>query len=253
MVPRPLGRTDLLVSPIGFGAFKIGRNEKIKYAAGYALPGEDEVRDLLAGLGGLGIRYFDTAPAYGLSEARLGACLADAEAVVSTKVGETFEDGVSRYDFSAEAVRTSVARSAARLGRRPLDLVFVHAHGDDAAILAETPVVATLEALRAEGLIRYLGFSGKTVAAAERALDWADALMVEYHLRDRSHEEVLQAARSRGVGVVIKKALASGVLDSEAALRFVLEHPAVDSVVVGSLNREHMAANVAIAEAVRGR
>ena len=42
MVHRRLGRSNLLVSPIGFGAFKIGRNEGIKYPQGYELPDEKE-------------------------------------------------------------------------------------------------------------------------------------------------------------------------------------------------------------------
>lgn len=254
MAPRPLGRTNLLVSPIGFGAFKIGRNEKIKYAAGYDLPSDAQVADLLTGLLDDGVTYFDTAPAYGISESRLGQFLPPRPGtVISTKVGETFDSGVSRYDFSAEAVRSSVLRSVERLGRQPLDLVFVHAHADDLAILRDTPVVATLQSLRDEGVVRHLGFSGKTSAAAQEALAWADALMVEYHLEDTSHEDVLRAAQAQRVGVVVKKALASGSLPSEAALRFVLAHPAVDSVVIGSLNRDHMRANLAVAAAVRDR
>ena len=47
---RPLGRTGLAVSPIGFGAFKIGRNQKTKYPAAYDLPSESAVERLLCGL-----------------------------------------------------------------------------------------------------------------------------------------------------------------------------------------------------------
>src|SRR5262245_28010890 len=42
MVHRPLGQTGLMLSPIGFGSFKIGRNEGAKYAQPYALPSEAE-------------------------------------------------------------------------------------------------------------------------------------------------------------------------------------------------------------------
>ena len=68
MQTRPLGKTRLQVGPIGFGAFKIGRNAKIKYPSAYDLPDEAGVARLLDGLVELGIRHFDTAPAYGLSE-----------------------------------------------------------------------------------------------------------------------------------------------------------------------------------------
>src|SRR3954468_645195 len=55
MVRPPLGKTGLSVSPIAFGAFKIGRNEKIKYAHAYPLPTEDEAAKLLNGILDLGI------------------------------------------------------------------------------------------------------------------------------------------------------------------------------------------------------
>ena len=247
-VRRTLGRTGLALSPIGFGAFKIGRNQGIKYDAPYDLPDDDAVAELIDGLLALGVNYFDTAPAYGLSEDRLGVALCGSNAVISTKTGETFEDGRSTYDFSAAATESSVQRSLRRLRRDALDLVFVHAGGDEIA-LQRQGVVEALEGLRERGLVRAIGFSGRTVAAAEAALSWADAIMVEYHLDDRSHEPVMAAAADAGVGVIVKKALASGRLDPAESIRFVLSNPAVTSVVVGSLDLDHLAANVRTAEA----
>ena len=75
MVHRRLGRTGRHVSPIGFGAFKIGRNQGIKYASAYDLPDETAVAALLEGVLDLGINLIDTAPAYGLSEERIGRAL----------------------------------------------------------------------------------------------------------------------------------------------------------------------------------
>jgi len=89
MVPQPLGKTGILVTPIGYGAFKIGRNEGIKYPQGYALPSEAEVGRLLNGVLDLGVNLIDTAPAYGLSEHRIGQAIGHRrrEYVLSTKVG----------------------------------------------------------------------------------------------------------------------------------------------------------------------
>ncbi len=245
-----LGRTALRVSRIGFGAFKIGRNEGIKYPSAYELPTESAVQRLIDGLLVLGINYIDTAPAYGLSEERLGRALAGRrrECVISTKVGETFEAGRSSYDFSAAAVRASVQRSLGRLGGGALDLVFVHAHADDLRILRETDVVPALLELRRAGVIRAVGFSGKTVAAAREALAWADVLMVEYHCDDTSHAGVIAEAAAAGVGVVVKKGLASGRLPPGTAIPFVLRTPGVASLVIGGLNLEHFRANLRIAE-----
>src|SRR5437762_11531834 len=103
MKPRPLGRSGIAVTPIGFGAFKIGRNEKTKYAASYALPDEAAVERLLCGLLDMGVAYIDTAPAYGLSEERIGRAISHRrrEFTLSSKVGESFQRGESQYDFSA--------------------------------------------------------------------------------------------------------------------------------------------------------
>jgi aryl-alcohol dehydrogenase-like predicted oxidoreductase len=103
MRPRPIGQTGLFVSPIGYGSFKIGRNTKTKYPQSYDLPDEDKSIELLRALLPLGITYVDTAPAYGLSEERIGKALASSRSdlVLSTKVGESFENGISTYDFSA--------------------------------------------------------------------------------------------------------------------------------------------------------
>jgi aryl-alcohol dehydrogenase-like predicted oxidoreductase len=246
MVPRPLGRTGLLVSPIGFGAFKIGRNRGIKYSEGYSLPSDDETNRLLSFIARAGINYIDTAPAYGSSEERVGQFLmgSPVECVVSTKVGEQFEDGCSTYDFSADAVRASVERSRRRLGRSTLDLVFVHAHQDDVAILRDSDVVPTLRDLKQSGVLRAIGLSAKTVAGAELALEWADALMVEYNVDNRSFSDLIRRAHRAGIGLVVKKGLASGHLPPGEAVRFVLQNKAVDSLLISSLSPEHIAENV---------
>jgi aryl-alcohol dehydrogenase-like predicted oxidoreductase len=254
MVLRRLGRTGLLVSPIGFGAFKIGRNRGIKYPAGYELPDEAAVHRLLNGVLDCGVNYIDTAPAYGVSEERIGAALAHrrGEFVLSPKVGETFENDRSTYDFSAAAVRASVQRSLMRLKTDVLDVVFIHSHGDDLKILDETDAVATLHDLRDAGHVRAVGFSGKTVDGARAALAWADVLMVEYHLDDRSHEDVIGEAASPAIdaGVVIKKPLASGRLEPRAAIEFILSNANVASVIIGGLDLDHVRDNVAVADAM---
>jgi aryl-alcohol dehydrogenase-like predicted oxidoreductase len=247
---RPLGRTGVSVSPIGFGSFKIGRNQNTKYPHAYDLSETNETKRILTGLLDCGITYIDTAPAYGLSEERIGATLSDRrhEFVLSTKVGESFEDGTSRYDFSERAVRDSITRSLERLHTEWLDIVFIHSDGDDIVILNETDVVATLKSLKAAGVVKAIGLSGKTVEGARQSLDWADVLMVEYHLNDRSHEEVIADAGKRGVGVVVKKGLDSGHLPAAEAIRFVFSNRHVSSLVIGSLDLDHMRANAGLAE-----
>ncbi len=249
MVKRRLGRSAIEVSPIGFGSFKIGRNTGMKYPQAYELPDDDAVGRLIDGLLDLGINYIDTAPAYGLSEERLGAVLSGRrdDVVLSTKVGETFENGRATYDFSTEGIRASVQRSLQRLCTEMIDVVFIHSDGNDMRILAETAAVPALTALRDEGVIRAIGLSGKTVEGARAALSWSDVVMVEYNDSDRTHAGVIAEAADRGVGVVVKKGLASGRLAAEQSIPFVLGTAGVSSLVVGSLNLDHLAENVAVA------
>jgi aryl-alcohol dehydrogenase-like predicted oxidoreductase len=97
-----------------------------------------------------------------------------------------------------------------------------------------------------------LGFSGKTIEGAAQSLEWADAVMVEYHPNDTSHKAMIDEARRRGVGVVVKKPLASGKLPADQAIEFIVRNPSVTSMVIGGLNMDHFRTNVAIAERISG-
>ncbi len=245
--PSPL----LPLPPLGFGTVKLGRNAKLRYTHPFDLPTEDEAAALLHGVLDLGITLLDTAPAYGLAEARIGRHLAHrrADYTLATKAGETFSDGVSRFDFTGQALRASVECSLRDLRTDHVDILLLHSDGNDLHVLHETDAVATLHALRDGGKARHIGLSGKTVEGARAALAWADVLMVPYNAADREHGPVIAEAHAAGVGVLIKKALASGTLPPADALRFLTEHSAPVTPVVGSLSLAHLAANLA---AVRG-
>jgi aryl-alcohol dehydrogenase-like predicted oxidoreductase len=240
---RRLGGTGLEVSVLGFGAFKIGRNEGIKYPAGYALPSDRDVVALLEGAAALGINLIDTAPAYGTSEERLGALLGARrkDFVLCTKVGEEFRGGASTYDFSARAVEESVARSLRRLRTDRVDCVLLHCPTADLDVLEKTPAVATLEALKRKGAVRAVGASVHTVEAGLRAVGRMDVVMVEPSLG-----EVLEAAARAGKGALVKKGLRSGrVPPAERArtLAGILALPGVSSLVVGTLSLAHLREN----------
>lgn len=248
-VQRSLGKTGFSVSPIGFGAFKIGRNEKVKYPTPYDLPDDVTAERFLNEVLDLGINHIDTAPAYGVSEERIGKFLTHrrAEFFLSTKVGEIFEGGVSRYDFSAPGVEQSLHRSLQRLRTDVVDLVLIHAPAEDLAVLEETEVVTTLQRAKEEGLTRLIGFSAKSIVAAQLALEWSDVLMVEYHLADQTFEEVIHQAAARGVGIIVKKGLGAGHLSAESAIPFVLNQAGISNLIVGSLNVEHLKDDLQIA------
>ena len=97
--------------------------------------------------------------------------------------------------------------------------------------------------------------STKTVAGGLRAVECCDVVMLTYNPRDRDDLPVIRAARAANKGVLIKKALQSGHLDAIAtpdpvlaALRLIYAEPGVSSVVVGTLDPEHLRADAAAAE-----
>ena len=244
---RSLGNTSLKVSPIGLGTVKFGRTTGLRYPADFELPDENSLADLLSLAKDLGINFIDTAPAYGISESRLGKLLKHNRDhwCVCTKVGEYHQDGVSHYDFTSDSTRRSVELSLQRLQTDVLDLVLVHSDGNDQHVIEETDVLATLDKLKEAGLIKYIGFSGKNVAGSLLAMELVDVFMIALNESDQTQAELVKAATRHNKGVVIKKAFDSGhAKDPCQALNFAVNYPGVSSVIVGTINPNHLRENV---------
>lgn len=258
---RPLGSTGLMVSPLGLGTVKLGRDQGVKYPNGFTIPDDQAARLLLAQARELGINLIDTAPAYGRSEERLGPLLRGQrdQWVIVSKVGEEFDDGQSHFDFSAAHTRASVERSLKRLETECIDLVLVHSNGDDLRILEQEEVYRTLALLKQEGKIRGFGFSGKTAEGGLKALEQGDCAMVTYNLNEQAERPVLDYAAAHGKAILVKKALASGhvclspgVDPVKASFELLFAHPGVSSAIVGTINPLHLAHNVAtVAQVLR--
>jgi aryl-alcohol dehydrogenase-like predicted oxidoreductase len=246
---RLLGSTGLSVSLLGLGTVKFGRNQKIKYPT-FELPSDEAICRLLDDACSYGINLLDTAPAYGVSEERLGQLLGTRrnEFVVITKTGEEFADGESTYTFTAEHTRLSVERSLKRLKTNRLDCVLVHCHRDDLAILRDTPVLQMLQEMKDRGDIRSFGASTYTVAGGIFAAEHSDVVMVSYAADYRDEEPVIRRAAELGKGILIKKGLGSGSLAAsrslEENLRPIVDLRGVSSLIVGTVNPDHLRENV---------
>lgn len=244
---RDLGDSGLSVSPIGLGTVKFGRNTDVKYPSAFALPDDRQLAALLDVADQCGINLLDTAPAYGVSEQRLGKLLRGTRDrwIISTKVGEYHDDAGSTWDFGAGATRHSVENSLRVLHTDYLDVVLVHSDGNDEHIIHNTEVIPVLHELKHKGDVRAIGISTKTVAGGLAALAVVDVVMVTLNIDDTSQLPVIEEAARRHKGVLIKKALSSGhAREPEIALRFVLDQPGVSSVIVGTVSAEHLRENV---------
>ena len=185
-----------------------------------------------------GIRYFDTAPHYGLglSERRLGESLLSYprdELVVSTKVGRLLEPtdaGDTQdaegfvvpathrrvWDFSRDGVLRSIEASLERLALDRIDLVLIH-DPDDHAREALEAAAPTLSQLRSEGVIGAYGVGMNQAAMLARFVRETDLDVVmvagRYTLLDQTAgAELLPVARERGVGVINAGVFNSGLL-----------------------------------------
>lgn len=186
-----------------------------------------------------GVRYFDTAPHYGLglSERRLGRALAGRprdEYVVSTKVGRLLvpdPDGASReddegfavpadhrrvWDFSRAGVLASLEGSLERMGLDRVDIVYLHDPDEHWAEASTSGIDALIE-LREQGVIGAIGVGMNQAQMLTRFVRTTDIDLVmvagRYTLLDQSAaDELLPAALERGIGVVAAGVYNSGVL-----------------------------------------
>lgn len=250
MVPRPLGRTGLIVRPIGLGTTKLGRNADVKYPKRFTLPSKEQVCDLLETTLRLGVNLIDTAPAYGESERRLGPFVATNRdrLVVCTKCGEQYGNGRSTYNFSAPGIVVSVEESLRRLKTDHIDILLLHSNGRDVEILTQTDAHEALQRLKKSGKTRAVGISAKTQAGILEACQTLDVVMAPFSQKDPSLAGALKKAHEAGLGVLAIKGLFSGHLEARPAIEFVLRQPFIDTLILGTNDPAHLREAVSIAE-----
>ena len=241
-----LGSTGIEVSRLGLGTVKFGRNQGVKYPQGFEIPDEAVLADLLALAKDLGINMLDTAPAYGTSEERLGRLLKGQREdwVIVGKAGEEFEGGESFYNFTPAHFEMSLERSLKRLNTDYIDVLMLHSDGNDVENLSDE-IIDTLLGFKKSGLVRAVGASTKTAEGGVRALQTMDVVMAMYTEDYRDEKPVLDYAAANDKGVILKKALSSGHnADVQSAFEFAFAHPGTSAAIVGTLNPDHLRANV---------
>jgi D-threo-aldose 1-dehydrogenase len=227
---RPSLSSALPIMELSLGCAQLGNL--------YRAIGDQEARATVDAAWERGVRYFDTAPHYGLglSERRLGAALAGrsrGEYVVSTKVGRRLEPvvparpaddcgfdvpGTHRrvWDFSRDGVLRSLEESLGRLGLDRVDIVFLHDPDDHWAEALDAAYPA-LEELRAQGVVSAIGAGmNQTEMLAEFARHTdMDVLMLagRYTLLEQTAlDELLPICERRRVGIVAAGVFNSGLL-----------------------------------------
>ena len=233
MHQRKIHHTSVSLTDLGFGASVIGNL--------YQVTAVEDATAAVEAAWEAGIRYFDTAPHYGLglSERRLGAALRDRpreEYVVSSKVGRLLvpndqprgvddegfvvrDDLRRQWDFSRDGVLRSLEDTLERTGLDRLDIVYLHDPDDHWQQAADEAMPALAE-LRDQGVIGAIGAGMNQSAMLARFLreSAADVVMLagRYTLLDQSAlDDVLPAARELGKSVVAAGVFNSGLLSRD--------------------------------------
>ena len=304
---RPLGRTGMLVSELGLGGASIcGVLDR---------RGDEEGRRAIQMAVEAGINFFDTSDSYSLgrSEEMIGAALRDrrGKVFIATKGGavsgavlrgaararrilapinralkplartiKQIRNATKSYDYSPAYLRSAVEASLRRLGTETIDLYQVYNPPPD--VIRAGAFVEPMEAMKAAGMIRHWGISCRSVedVPACAGVEGLETVQFPISLADQAGVQVAFAALAgRGIGVIVREALAQGFLTdspetsiaelkeaprslvrarkaraeahrflatpqrslAQAAIRFVLDEPRIATLLVGVASRRELA------------
>jgi aryl-alcohol dehydrogenase-like predicted oxidoreductase len=234
-----------------------------------------------------GINYIDVAADYGEAEGHIGRCIANRrkEFFLASKCGcppdvskflpaERTRYGVPLphlHDYSRENIIKTCDQSLRRMKTDYLDVLQFH-FSPSKNILEQEKAVQTLESLKRDGKIRFLGCSSILPNITDHIkMGVFDVLQVPYSALQPEHEDAIVAAARAGVGIVIRGGVAKGppgkgqgsadlwdlwdktelddLLEGEHRtgfmLRFTITNPNIHTTVVGTLDPEHLLENIA--------
>ena len=268
MIPtRQLGRTDLHLPILSFGASSLGAEFR-------QVTIDEALRSVHVALD-YGLNFIDTSPFYGrgMSEVLLGIALKGVARDRYTLCSKLGRYDLTHFDFSARRVAESVDVSLHRLGTDHLDILLCH---DIEFVPMQQIVDETIPALRQaqkSGKVRYIGFSGYPMKIFRFICEQIDVDCVlsynQYTLQNtRFVDEVVPYLKERGVGVMnagpfsarlltnaplpvwlkepelVKQAAraaathcaSKGIDIAQLALQFAIAHPDITTTISGSAN-----------------
>lgn len=217
---RMLGKSDLRVSTVGFGAWPIGGPAMAGMTPiGWGAVDDRQSKDALRAAFEAGITFYDTADFYGLghSESIIGEVFGNMDKVViATKVGHRItDDGTIALDYSKKHILEACEKSLRRLRRESIDVYQLHSAKRQH--LESGECLTALEQLRQEGKVRHWGVSLNTFAPGpegEFLLDHTEvgSLQLVHNVINRRAEPIIEKARQKGCGVIVRMALQFGLL-----------------------------------------
>ena len=237
---------------LGAGLIRIGREWGYVHQQ---IPSEPEALAFLEHAVDLGIRYFDTAPSYGLSEERLGKLLQSTplekrkQLTIATKFGEHWNSArwEPYVDHSFEALRRSLDQSLARLGR--IDVLQLHK--TTPAVLHSAGLQEAWEYARSLGIAK-LGASVSDLESAEAVLADPQYWCIQLPLNktNRTFANVVTTASQRDLFIALNRPYAMGGMlygdtriAKQEAFRFILKRRFTGVILTGTSNIKHLDEN----------
>jgi predicted aldo/keto reductase-like oxidoreductase len=203
-----LGRTNLIVTQLGWGGIPIQR------------VGEREAVSVIRAVVEMGVDLLDTARAYTNSESRIGLALqkTDRPVVLSSK---SLERTDKIYDEVKESLR--------QLRVKKVNIYHLHSISnfeDYEKVMAPGGAYEGLKRARDKGLIDYIGISSHNLRLLEKAIEdgYFDVIMACYSfLEPDAGQKVFPLAKAKDIGILAMKSFSGGVIEEAGpALRFVL-------------------------------
>lgn len=202
---RTLGNSNVAVSEIGLGCWQLG--------ADWGTVDEHDALKILENAGEHGVNFFDTADVYGAgrSEQLIGKFLRQSRSTVfvATKVGRQNYPG----PYTQPLLRQHITDCSKRLNVDELDLVQLHCVPTD--VMADGEIFEWLREFQRQGIIRNFGASVESMVEAALVVKQPGltSLQVIFNLfRQKPLESLFGECESRGVGVIVRLPLASGML-----------------------------------------
>jgi predicted aldo/keto reductase-like oxidoreductase len=209
-----LGKTNMMVSRLGFGSIPIQRLL------------EDEAIAIIKRCLDLGITFIDTANAYSTSEERIGKAISGRQesAVIATKTQARTREEIEKH----------LQLSLKQLGVESIDLYQLHQVGDFKsleAVLETDGALAVLETAKRAGVIKHIGVSSHQIDVAKALVksDRFETIMFPFNFVAReAADELLPLAQEHDVGFIAMKPLAGGMLgNATIAFKYLLQFPDV--------------------------
>ncbi len=209
-----LGKTEMMVSRVGFGGIPIQRVS------------EDEAIAVVRKCLDLGVNFIDTANGYTTSEERIGKAISGRREglVLATKSGSRESDGIKRH----------LQQSLKQLGVESIDLYQFHNVSDFAnfnKILAPDGPLAAVQEAKKAGLVKHIGITSHQIDVAKEAVKSGhfETIMFPFNfITYELAEELLPLAREHDVGFIAMKPLDAGMLDNAIiAFKYLFQFPGV--------------------------